>query len=116
MILHQYDDQEPCQGMNCGTTTAQHSKECIAEHTAACASGFFGKWISVDDRLPLDEPSLIASGNLYDDLVVIATDGVTVHPIEFRAGRTKEFWSSFDRIHFKPTHWMPLPPPPSLNE
>jgi Lar family restriction alleviation protein len=33
----------PCAGKNCGTTTAQHSRECIAEHAAAVAGGRFVK-------------------------------------------------------------------------
>ncbi len=33
----------PCAGMSCGTTTAQHSPECIAEHAAAVAGGRFVK-------------------------------------------------------------------------
>ncbi len=33
----------PCAGMSCGTTTAQHSRECIAEHAAAVAGGRFVK-------------------------------------------------------------------------
>jgi hypothetical protein len=33
----------PCAGSNCGTTTAQHSRECIAEHAAAVAGGRFVK-------------------------------------------------------------------------
>jgi hypothetical protein len=30
-------DARPCAGANCGTTTGQHSAECIAEHARACA-------------------------------------------------------------------------------
>lgn len=30
-----------CKGMNCGTTTGEHSVECKAEHAAAVASGRF---------------------------------------------------------------------------
>lgn len=30
-------DKAPCAGTNCGTTTGQHSVECIAEHARACA-------------------------------------------------------------------------------
>jgi hypothetical protein len=33
----------PCAGTACGTTTAQHSRECIAEHAAAVAGGRFVK-------------------------------------------------------------------------
>lgn len=37
------NDQKPCAGMNCGTTTAEHSKECVAQHAAAVAGGVFVK-------------------------------------------------------------------------
>jgi hypothetical protein len=47
MILHQYDET-PCPGMNCGTTDGKHSKECIAEHTAAAAGGDFVKWLPIE--------------------------------------------------------------------
>lgn len=32
-----------CNGMNCGTTTGNHSPECRAEHAAAVAGGRFVK-------------------------------------------------------------------------
>lgn len=35
--------RQPCKGMNCGTTTFDHSPECQAEHAAACAGGRFVK-------------------------------------------------------------------------
>jgi hypothetical protein len=39
-----WNDHVPqCAGMSCGTTTAQHSRECIAEHAAAVAGGKFVK-------------------------------------------------------------------------
>jgi hypothetical protein len=44
MILHQYEEGTPCPGMSCGSTDGNHSKECIAEHTAAAAGGDFVKW------------------------------------------------------------------------
>lgn len=39
-------DVEPCKGMNCGTTTNDHSLECHAEHAAAIAGGMFVKEVT----------------------------------------------------------------------
>lgn len=61
MILHQYEDTPPCPGMNCGGTDGKHSKECIAEHTATLARGFFGKWVAVADEVP---------GRTYEEVIV----------------------------------------------
>jgi hypothetical protein len=63
MILHQYEDHPPCPGMNCGTTTAQHSKECIAEHTAAAAGGDFVKWRSIDSA-PTDGTQIMLTNGI----------------------------------------------------
>lgn len=35
--------ETPCAGMNCGTTTGEHSPECYAEHAATIAGGTFVK-------------------------------------------------------------------------
>jgi hypothetical protein len=106
MILHQYDDQEPCQGMNCGTTTAQHSKECIAEHTAACAGGFFGKWLPIESA---PKPS----GRL-----LLAAEGKTCYGHWYSPHSRWEYDGyDFGNPKSQPTHWMPLPPPPvTLNK
>lgn len=37
------ETRAPCLGMNCGTTTNDHSLECHAEHQAAIAGGNFVK-------------------------------------------------------------------------
>lgn len=36
-------ETQPCAGMNCGTTTYEHSPDCYAEHAATIAGGTFVK-------------------------------------------------------------------------
>jgi hypothetical protein len=36
-----------CKGMNCGTTTGEHSPECLAQHAAVIAGGRFVKGVPV---------------------------------------------------------------------
>jgi len=101
MILHQYEDTPPCPGMNCGCTDGKsHSKECIAEHTAACAGGAFMKW----------QPMSAAPKNEVIDAWCP------------EVGRIPDVW--WDEIDegwsfpaYELTHWVPhLPPPPSPNQ
>jgi hypothetical protein len=115
MILHQYDDQEPCQGMNCGTTTAQHSKECIAEHTAACAGGFFGKWLPIESA-PKD-------GQWFTGWNALHMREERIHWQDFGSDRDAPVgWrDSFITVYREEdnaiTHWRhPTPPPVSLNK
>jgi hypothetical protein len=117
MILHQYEEGTPCQGMNCGTTTSQHSKECIAEHTAGCAGGFFGKWLPIESA-PEDGTLILllhqghtaigwyAPHDCYEWCFVesASTNGPNIEANAFIKSATQKL------------KWMPLPPPPSLNE
>jgi hypothetical protein len=96
MILHQYEEGKPCQGMNCGTTTAQHSMECVAEHAATLARGFFGKWLPIADA---------PENTVFDGWLP-------------GYGRITEVWlDNGELTHPGLTHFMlQPPPPPSLNE
>ncbi len=57
----------PCAGENCGTTTAQHSPECIAEHAAAVAGGRFVK-------VPAAQAAAVPAGMVIDAYAVLATE------------------------------------------
>ena len=47
-----------CKGMNCGTTTGEHSPECLAQHAAVIAGGRFVKGVPVGPwRLVPVEPT-----------------------------------------------------------
>ena len=59
----------PCAGMSCGTTTAQHSPECVAEHAAAVAGGRFVKapeHMALVPREPTDAME-VAAENHYEE-------------------------------------------------
>jgi hypothetical protein len=65
------------------------------------------EWISIDDFLPIEKTDNFVH---YKTVEVIAFDGKSVLPTEFRAGNVLEFWSNFRDSNI--THWMPLPGPP----
>ncbi|AUR89441.1 protein of unknown function DUF551 [Vibrio phage 1.123.O._10N.286.48.F3] len=67
------------------------------------------KWVSVDERLPIQKREM--EGLKYKTVDVIVTDGEVVYVDEFCAGNTQGFWSSFSAGEI--THWMPLPEPPT---
>ena len=105
MILHQYDDT-PCPGMNCGTTDGKHSKECIAEHTAACAGGFFGKWMAIETA-----PREIGQNMLLHG------DGTSIENCSYVGEWNGHgFVMAWGDNLIRPTHWMPLPAPPVPNK
>lgn len=62
----------PCAGLNCGTTTAQHSKECVAQHAAAVAGGRF---VSADENALLEQnvAAWRKERARLDDLIATAT-------------------------------------------
>jgi hypothetical protein len=106
--------------MNCGTTTSQHSKECIAEHTAACAGGFFGKPFSMDTA-PKDGTEILVYFIQHGWKTVSWTDSDGDPSSEYA------LWHIDDHKHGPyPVRgyrsgdekaWMPLPPPPvTLNK
>lgn len=73
-----------------------------------------GEWISVKDRLPIEESDNFVS---YACVDVIAHRDGEVFPAEFSVGRVPKFWGDFSvEGYVKPekciTHWMPLPDPP----
>ncbi len=69
------------------------------------------KWISVGDRLPL---GLLGDSDIYKDVLVLVTDGVTVVSQGFAAGSDWAEWLEFGEIRQEAiTHWMPLPKPPT---
>lgn len=69
------------------------------------------KWISVDDRLPINNAREMKFN--YETLdVIVISDGL-VGFCEFAAGKTIEFWCEFQDKNV--THWMPLPSPPTNN-
>ena len=55
------------------------------------------RWISVKDRLPEDDQTVLVFLNDNCDLMFYE-DGL---------------WRGKEYIDWKPTHWMPLPEPPS---
>ncbi len=67
-------------------------------------------WISVENRLPIEEDDLINTGRNYCDMEVIVFDRGEVSVDDFQAGNTLHFWRAFASTN--PTHWMPLPAPP----
>lgn len=67
-------------------------------------------WISVDERLPVNNADDMGE-QLYISQEVIVFDGAAVNAAEFHAGKTIEFWSAFSKAGV--THWMPLPAPPT---
>ena len=65
------------------------------------------KWISVKDKLPINESDEF---QYYACVDVIAYDGHNVFCTQFEAGRTVGYWSNFTKSGV--THWMFLPNPP----
>ena len=65
------------------------------------------KWISVKDKLPINESD---EWKYYHVIDVIVSNGHDVFFTQFEAGRTIEYWSNFKKGGV--THWMPLPNPP----
>ncbi|MCK1966817.1 DUF551 domain-containing protein [Franconibacter sp. IITDAS19] len=68
-----------------------------------------GGWIACADRMPNE-----------GDLVTVCDHGIDVYPAVFSSG---EFYEYSDRIIIEestrmsnPTHWMPLPAPPAVNQ
>lgn len=64
------------------------------------------KWISVKDSLPIDDE---------DVLVYNCEDGISTgyfNKQEFRGWSTHYEWVPY----MSPTHWMPLPEPPKIEE
>jgi hypothetical protein len=114
MILHQYEDTPPCPGMNCGCTDGKsHSKECIAEHTATLARGFFGKWLPIESA-PKD-------GTLVD--LWCPTSRERIPDAKWDRGCWRDWGvDGFDNtgwlaINAPCTHYMLRPPPPvTLNK
>lgn len=69
------------------------------------------KWISVKDELPLD---LLGDSDVYEDVLVLVTDGVIVDSKGFAAGSDWRGWVESGEIRRENiTHWMPLPKPPT---
>ena len=65
------------------------------------------KWISVDDKLPEPEASVLVYPyqNVYDEDFVITG---YYEPV-------MSSWFSERGMEIKVTHWMPLPLPPEVN-
>jgi hypothetical protein len=70
------------------------------------------EWISVKYRLPIELNDMGAFN--YLTTTVIIFDGISVHPQEYKAGNSVNFWGKFETYPNNriPTHWMPLPQPP----
>ena len=67
------------------------------------------KWISVEDRLPLDYKKCIQ----YECVEIIVCSGYEVFSCDFTCGPLPEPWYNFEDLSKAyVTHWMPLPPPP----
>jgi Lar family restriction alleviation protein len=63
-------------------------------------------WISVDDRLPEEDVRV---------LIVGKRGGIQIaRSIECSSCSNGRLWISDTRKYPKPTHWMPLPEPPTL--
>lgn len=67
------------------------------------------EWISVKDRLPLNEDDLPSSG--YDSIEILTSANGFIYMDEYQIGGMPRFWGHFG--HREATHWMPLPSPPT---
>jgi hypothetical protein len=109
--------------MNCGSTDGKHSKECIAEHTATLAQGFFGKWMPIESA-PKDGTDVHVTSSKW--LMPVPAHFTSKGYLQKEYGDQdcmEEGWYPscgflFDlpEVTIDPTHWMPLPPPPSPNQ
>jgi hypothetical protein len=112
MILHQYEDTPPCPGMNCGCTDGKsHSKECIAEHTATLAQGFFGKWIPVSAGMPAEGKYLVHSS--YGVGCAYRHDPAWADCFQDIATSNDEGMLDDMGIIYRAYHYMQLPPSPN---
>ena len=67
------------------------------------------KWISVEEKFPLNEEDLPESGFACIELLTSTCNGF-VYLDEYQIGSMPRFWGHFQRNDV--THWMPLPSPP----
>lgn len=110
MIIHQYDET-PCPGMNCGSTDGKHSKECIAEHTAAAAAGDFVKWLPIEGA-PKDRELLLVD---EDGARTVGRWGKHNHVPLYGWIRDVELYGE-EVDGFDPTHYQLLSAPPVPNK
>ena len=71
------------------------------------------EWISVNDRLPENGQRVIAAN--YDPILTKKHD---IQTAMYRGGEWLDTWNHED-IEYLPgsvTHWMPLPPPPTVTK
>lgn len=108
MILHQYDET-PCPGMNCGSTDGKHSKECIAEHTAAAAGGDFVKALPIHTA-PMDGTEVFAFNGEWNRMLYF---DLCPEPLWIYA---EEVLADIVPGPDQPTHWTPLIAPPVPNK
>ncbi len=66
------------------------------------------KWISIEDRLPLNEDDLPRTG--FNCVECLTFSNGNVYFDEYQIGSMPRFWGHFMRP--ETTHWMPLPEPP----
>ena len=69
-------------------------------------------WISVDDKLPINNANEMKFN--YETLDVIVLSGGLVGVCEFAAGKTIDFWCEFQDKDV--THWMALPSAPTIKD
>jgi len=97
----------PCYPHECGSMVEVQPQHAVLKAMEEYAEQSAPKWISVKDRLPETNCSVLVldPNNPFNKSMDVA---------RFDEYQKCFFFSGLDKIH--PTHWMPLPEPPKDNK